>query len=214
MNAASGRPGHLVGEIAETLRTRILRGDYALGEPIRETQLAAELKVSRAPVREAMRLLEERGMVVKMLRSSYAVTRLGQRDVIELVSLRQTLEVMAGELAFGRTGLATLLRDAVAVMQAGVDVGDYQAVMAANRAFHRVIVTVADHERLAQAYDRLSDQIEMSYLLYPSRRPDILHIVDHHLQLIRLVEAGDRAAFLAELRAHVGMQLTLLSNAR
>src|SRR5450756_600157 len=83
-----GRSGQLVSEIAGLIRSRILKGTLAPGERVRESVIAAEKGVSRAPVREAMRLLERAGIVSKSPNHSYLVTRFGERDIHELATLR------------------------------------------------------------------------------------------------------------------------------
>src|ERR1700748_2232236 len=87
-----GRSGQLVEEIAEFIKARILKGLIAPGERVRESVIAAEKGVSRAPVREALRLLEQSGIVSKSPNYSYLVTRFGERDIHELATLRAALE--------------------------------------------------------------------------------------------------------------------------
>ena len=53
----------LTDEIADIIRDRILKGEYKIGEKIKETQIASELKVSRTPIREAFKQLENEGLI-------------------------------------------------------------------------------------------------------------------------------------------------------
>ena len=53
----------LTDEIADIVRERILKGEYEIGEKIKENQIATELRVSRTPIREAFKLLENEGLI-------------------------------------------------------------------------------------------------------------------------------------------------------
>ena len=77
---------------AEALRERILRGDYPEGTPLRQDALAAELGVSRIPVREALRQLEVEGLVTFSPHVGAIVSTLSLADITELFELRALLE--------------------------------------------------------------------------------------------------------------------------
>ncbi|MGH7460513.1 MAG: GntR family transcriptional regulator, partial [Longimicrobiales bacterium] len=77
---------------AEALREKILHGDYAEGAPLRQDALAAELGVSRIPVREALRQLEVEGLVTFSPHVGAIVSTLSLDEISELFELRAVLE--------------------------------------------------------------------------------------------------------------------------
>ena len=89
----------LVDELVERLETAIFRGDFSPGAPIREARLAASLGVARGSMREALQRLEGRRLVVRSPNSGTAVAKLTRTELIELLDIREGLEVTACRLA-------------------------------------------------------------------------------------------------------------------
>jgi len=106
----------LSDEVAERLRRAILNGQFAPDEPLRESQLAESMGVSRGPVREALGQLEREGLVINRSNGRSFVARLSQDDLEEVYSLRRVLEQLAVEYACRKATAAD-----VAAMQAIVD---------------------------------------------------------------------------------------------
>src|SRR3954471_15830423 len=82
----------IAGMTVEALRERILRGDFPEGEPLRQDALAAELAVSRIPVREALRQLEAEGLVTFSPHRGAVVSSLSLDEIDELFELRAAIE--------------------------------------------------------------------------------------------------------------------------
>lgn len=85
--------------IYETISGAILRGDIPPGAKLSEPVLAEQLKVSRAPVREAIRRLQERGIVVHVPNQGVRVVAPSLADFLSLLDVREALEAMACKLA-------------------------------------------------------------------------------------------------------------------
>ncbi|KAF0193722.1 MAG: transcriptional regulator GntR family [Bacillota bacterium] len=85
--------------VHEKLRTAIMRGELPSGERLFDTQLAKQLGVSRTPVREALRMLEQEALIVVTPRRGTIVYRLKQEDAIEIYNIRSVLEGLALRLA-------------------------------------------------------------------------------------------------------------------
>ena len=86
-------------EIVDLIRDATLRGDIDLGQHLPEQELAEQMGVSRIPIREAMRHLEQEGLVVRIPNRGCFVADFSEQDVAEIFSLRATLEIMAIERA-------------------------------------------------------------------------------------------------------------------
>ena len=89
--------------VRDTLRTRIFEGHYAPGTRLVERDLAAEFNVSRLPVREALRMLRQEGLIRdRGCPRRIEVSALSPKDVEDLFDVRQSLEVLACRLAAAR----------------------------------------------------------------------------------------------------------------
>ncbi|MBN1332121.1 MAG: GntR family transcriptional regulator, partial [Synergistales bacterium] len=87
-------------EVTITIRRAILRGEFKAGDRLVETEIAKALGVSRTPVREALRMLENEGLVRRVPRGGgVEVVGFSNEDIIELYTIRETLEVLAAEYA-------------------------------------------------------------------------------------------------------------------
>ena len=88
--------------VFQTLRQAILRGELEPGERLMEIHLANRLGVSRTPIREAIRKLELEGLVVMIPRRGAIVASITEKDLKDVLEVRRTLEIMAGEIACER----------------------------------------------------------------------------------------------------------------
>ncbi len=187
----------------KVLRQSILRGDLAAGERLRSDALANELKVSRTPVREALRKLEAEGLVERS-GSGLIVREFSEKDLTELFYVREALEGMAARLAaenatpseIGEIG--ELLDDMDAVGQRG----EVAALRPLTGEFHQLICRAAHNDRLLQSLKSLLEhvrQMQTSTLYVEGRLAEALK---EHRDLLRAIEArdADRAERLA--RAH------------
>src|SRR6476661_6042561 len=82
----------VTGSVAEELRRRIVSGEYEGGEQIRQETVAAELGVSRIPIREALLQLESEGLIVIHTHKGAVVASLTTDDAVDLFEARLTLE--------------------------------------------------------------------------------------------------------------------------
>ena len=211
------RAGLLPTEVFEQIRTRILDGSLPLGTPVRDSVLAASMGLSRSPVREALRMLEQRGLLRKSPNRSYEVTELTVEDAEELSLLRASYETLA-------------LRRAVAL---GADLAPLEArlqdltprdrsrsastaVIGADARFHVELVRTARMPRLLASYEALRDQIELLLNSGLLVRPEFAGTqLARHRDLLdalrEAIESGDAAPAVRLLEWHIlsGMQTHL-----
>ena len=88
--------------VFNTLRKAILTGQLKPGERLMEVHLADRLGVSRTPIREAIRKLELEGLVVMIPRRGAMVASITEKDLKDVLEVRLTLEMLAGEVACER----------------------------------------------------------------------------------------------------------------
>jgi DNA-binding GntR family transcriptional regulator len=196
----------LVELTVDRLRREILRGAFAPGEKIVEEQVTRRFGISRAPLREALRLLAQQGLVEHLPRRGVRVATLSHTDVDELFEVRDVLERHAVQQALPQP-MAELsgLRTELAAMDAAARSGDGPAQSDAHRRFHTGLVALAGRRQLVLAYEPVLLKLQL-YMATNLRREaelaDPLDGVKRHLLLLQALETGDAEHVLRALTDH------------
>ena len=193
----------------EQVRAAIVENRYAPGQRLIEQRLAAELGLSRTPVREALRILEAEGLVVSERNRGATVRPLSPTDVVDLYGLRIRLESYAAELAAERItdqelGALVDAADEFGAVRSEVDISTLAGVRRlneANRRLHDGILAAARHDRLANMLARTVD-IPLVFQAFRSFGPAEVERSDtfHHLivDAIARRDGGRAVALMAE----------------
>jgi DNA-binding GntR family transcriptional regulator len=201
-------PPSLVALAAESIRKMILSGRFAPGERLIEERLTEQLGISRPPLREALRLLQNDGLVETRPRYGSTVATLTDQDVFEILTLRSGLERMAVELGVPVQDRERLVacHEALERMEHDARIEDRGSLVEHGYAFHASIVALAGHRRLSEMYRSVQQQLLlcMSRNLGTRERhyETLVEHVARHRHLLELIEAGDPQAVLAELAVH------------
>ncbi|MDP9889226.1 GntR family transcriptional regulator [Pseudarthrobacter enclensis] len=188
--------------VRDTLRTRIFEGHYAPGTRLVERDLAAEFSVSRLPVREALRMLRQEGLISDRGARGAEVSSLSPKDVEDLFDVRQSLEVLACRLAAKRATtedlayLEGLLDNAEAFLAKG-------SVMEAHRAnseFHDAITAIADNNFLKSALEPLQGRMHWLF----RHVSDLPELIREHRELYAAIASGDPDKAAAQSASHIG----------
>lgn len=158
--------------VAEELRRMILRGEVAAGERLTEDRLAAQLGVSRNPVREAIRSLEATGLVEVIPRRGAYVCHPDPDDVRKLLEVRGTLEGFAAETA-ARTQPDGLIEELTAIIDEGAEAsasGNQIRAAQLHREFHLAIERSTDNPYLLNVAEPLRQRTEMVFSLLTDTR--------------------------------------------
>ena len=195
--------------VVHRLRGEILSGVLAPGERLVEEHLTRRFHTSRAPLREALRLLGEQGLVDHLPRRGVRVAELSARDVDELFSLRDVLERFAleGTLAGGPPPPERLAALAAALeeMDRATAQDDPLARAEAHRRFHVEVVALADHQHLSRVYEPVILKLQLymaTNIRREAARSSPLDAVRRHRLLYAAVAGGDLAAVLTVLADH------------
>jgi len=180
-----------VDAVAQALRTRILDGDLAGGERLREQELTAAYGVARHSLRAALRALAAEGLVVIEPHRGATVAQLTREDAGPLFELRAALELEAAHLALERHDgrLPKAVHDAVRLMDAvcAQPAPPWSAVVDAHDAVHAALVAAARSPRLERAYDALRGEMRLFVIqLKPSWSLD--RMAEHHDRLLADLE--------------------------
>jgi DNA-binding GntR family transcriptional regulator len=188
--------------VRDTLRSRIFEGHYAPGTRLVERDLAAEFSVSRLPVREALRMLRQEGLISDRGARGAEVSTLSPKDVEDLFDVRQSLEVLACRLAAKRATeddlayLEGLLDDAEGFLAKG-------SVMEAHRSnseFHDAITGIADNNFLKSALEPLQGRMHWLF----RHVSDLPELIREHRELYAAIASGDPDRAAAQSASHIG----------
>jgi DNA-binding GntR family transcriptional regulator len=196
--------------IADELRERIITGVFAPGEQINEAQLAAQMNLSRGPVREALQRLVQEGMVVRMQNRGVFVRELTLNDVNEVYQAREGIELVAAAIlvrkdSASRAAVAKKLRDIISRMQDTIGSGDWLAVHRMDLEFHTAIVREAGNTRLIRAYSGLAAEALWCMAHFAHILPNTEKILPRHKRLAALLESGDSVGLHDELHEHLSI---------
>jgi DNA-binding GntR family transcriptional regulator len=186
------------------LSQEILSGRTDPGERLVEEQLTRRLGISRAPLREALRLLAQQGLVEHIPRRGVRVATLSDEDVRELYEVRDVLERHAVKSRPADADLSGL-RAALDVMGKATETGDRLAIADAHRQFHVAVVALGGNRQLSALYESVLVRIQLYMAVNLRREAEVADAADgvhRHERLMAAVERGDADEVLAELSAH------------
>ena len=143
------------------LREEILANRLQAGAELQESALAAQLGVSRAPVREAIGRLATEGRVLVRPRRGAVVRELSKEDFLEAYQVREALEAMAARLATYRLAGEELARleQLTSTMETHAERDEVDEFFEANAAFHAALVDASGNRRLRELYAQLVGQM-------------------------------------------------------
>ncbi|MFG1943945.1 GntR family transcriptional regulator [Nonomuraea sp. NPDC048826] len=212
---ARRRPPTAQQFVLDELRRAITSGRLRPGAPIRQDALAEELKVSRVPLREALKTLQGEGLVRYEAHRGYTVETLSLDDLREVYRIRELLEGEAVRRAVARLTDADLdrLEAAQADVERAAESGDVPAMTGANRLFHMTLFDCAGMPRLSRLIRTLWDATDAYRSLYVGGTGNRERIVKEHraaLDALRRRSADEAVALLDAHRDHTITELEAL----
>jgi DNA-binding GntR family transcriptional regulator len=198
-------PATLVDVAGGRVRDAILSGTLRPGEKIVEEQLCADLGISRAPLREALRLLTQQGLVEHLPRRGSRVAEWSPTDILQLFELRHVLERHAIESALPLADPTTALDPVRRALDEMEDAGDELGRDDAHRRFHAAVVDLAENRQLNIAIEPilLKLQLPMAVNLREEARhhraQDGLH---RHQAILEALTTNDPDVVIAALHDH------------
>jgi DNA-binding GntR family transcriptional regulator len=196
----------LVGQVARILTQAIVQGRLPPGSKVVEAGVARELGVSRAPVREAARLLERQGLLIASPRRGFFVRQFAADDIDDIYNLRLCVERHAGVLAARRLTPETrdALRRQLDVLYQTADLDDPARQVEEDYRFHRLICEVAGNPRLLRLFDDLASELRMIIGLIGRLYDDPHEIARTHEPVLAAIEQGYPERIVAHIDHHIG----------
>jgi DNA-binding GntR family transcriptional regulator len=190
-------------EIQERIAGAIGDGEFLPGTPLVEAALATKFGVSRVPVREALRALEQDGLVVHVPRKGRFVAPLSTQDVEEVFFLREVLEIAAARLSYDRVSDEELdeLSDLLDALTP--DLSPRQDYFVADASVHDAIARKAGNRRLLAMLQLLNSQIERARRTSAMQQNRLSTSVKEHKDIVQALKMRDLPLVEARLRAHL-----------
>lgn len=195
----------LTSIVREEIAGMIASGELSGGDRINESEVAARLGISRGPVREACRSLEEAGLLVSAVNQGVFVREMTLHDARELYEVRGALSGLIGRLAAGRVTPAALqtLQDLLGAMNAAADQSDLSGYYKLNLSFHELLMKVADNQTLADLYLSIVRQTHLFRRRGLVQQGSLQTSNEEHQAIVQALAAQDPAAAEAALTRHV-----------
>jgi DNA-binding GntR family transcriptional regulator len=199
--------------VATVIRDAILEGKLLPGAPLVEKAIADDLEISRAPVREAIRMLVKEGLVESIAYKGSRVRRLSQRDVQEVYAMRGLLERYAVRQYFEHdTGDRLLpLESACDDMERAAEAADIKALSDADERFHRSLIDLARNEMLLGMWTLIGLRARHAMALRNHQVGDLRLVAGNHRTIVEALAARELETSLQLVTAHIdsGAQLIL-----
>jgi DNA-binding GntR family transcriptional regulator len=208
MSALEGlivQPSTTAQQVAAGLTSRIVAGAFAPGDRLRESAIAAELGVARNTVREAVRILEQSGLVQYQVNRGAVVISPTPEKVDALYTARAVLETTAVARPLAESDLAAL-RTSYDKLVAAADSHDALRIVDLDLAFHSAIVATLGSSRLDEFYAELMVELRFYLTVLSLEDREFEHpddVLAEHRTILEAVESGDTATAVQRVRSHI-----------
>lgn len=191
-------PKLLSEDIAESIKTAIIKGKFKPGEKISEGDLAETMGISRTPLREAFRKLENEGFIKIVPRKGAVVTEVSPGEASDLYQIKSTLEGLAARLAASRMKEKELekLEKINQDLEQLISQNDLEAFYRTHTRFHEGFVKQCGNNRLISMISNLNDHFKRFGMVTLTLPGQYENAIRQHREIIEAFRAGD--AQLAE----------------
>jgi len=198
------RSASLASAAQQEIERLILAGELPPGAKLTEATLSERLGVSRGPIREAFRRLEETGLVRQEKNRGVFVRDIPLEEAAEIYDLRAVMDELAGRrLAQAITAeQSRALRGIVERMEQAARADDADAYHLLNLEFHDRLVEFAGNRKMATVYRRLVKELSLARRRNLSEQQALSHSVAEHRQILKVIASGDAAAAGRALYEH------------
>jgi DNA-binding GntR family transcriptional regulator len=187
----------------QQLRTAIASGELKPGQRVMEVEVAERLAMSRTPVREALRRLENEGMLALEPRTGLVVASISRQAMLELYVMREVLEGTAARLCARHASDFEIMELEELVKREAQLQGNYEALARHNRLFHEAIHRGAHNRYLEKSLAAVNDSMCLlgsSQMLIPERAQAAK---TEHAELLKYIKRRDADGVEAAARRHV-----------
>ena len=200
--------------VFNTLRQAILRGELKPGERLMEIQLANKLGVSRTPIREALRKLELEGLVNMVPRKGAEVADITEKSLRDVLEVRKALEELSVQLACEKITEEEIeeLKRVAERFKDTLDDQDVTKIAEADVAFHDVIYTATDNQKLILLLNNLREQMYRYRVEYLKKEEAYPQLISEHEELIDNISKRNKEEATRIMCEHIDNQVATVIN--
>ena len=195
--------------VSALLKQAILTGQLVPGQKVNELRIAEQMRVSRAPLREAIRDLVQEGLLINIPYAGAYVINITAKDIQDIYALHRALEDFAIEQIWPLRNdqfFRTLDERHDAVKQATLD-GDLARQIEDALRLHSLIYEWSDNSVLLDTWRRLASRLQMIFAVHQQARNEPVPPIDIHEEYVRLFKGSDVLAAQKHAREHIDWNL-------
>ena len=207
LDGGPGKGGPRGQQVVEILRSAIIMGGYEPGERLIEATLSTELGTSRGPVREALRQLENEGLVMSFPYRGAVVLGVSDDEVQEvLIPIRLTLERYSFLRALERMSEEDFaeLGKQIWLMEQAARADDLARIVEADLRFHEIVIGASGQTHTVQIWRTIWPRIRAYFYRY-GRARDLEQMVDEHRELLAALQSRNPKRVLEVLERHIAV---------
>ena len=199
------KPSSLPMLMQEEIERLIMTGELPVGSRINESELSQRFNTSRGPIREALRALEEAGLVRNEKNRGVFVREIAFEEADEIYELREALEEIIGR----RVALAIKpdaverLRAMLDAMRSAAQAQDVEQYAQLNLQFHEILLDTAGSKKLTETYKRLVKELHLFRMRALDSGGGLRVSADEHRDIVEAIASGDPDVAGRALRQHV-----------
>ena len=194
--------------VFNTLREAILKGELKPGERLMELQLAAKLGVSRTPIREAIRMLEQEGLAVTIPRKGAEVAKMTEKDMEDVLQIREALDELAAKIACEQIS-EEQLEELVATMhefEESTKTDNVKKIAEADVKFHDIIYQSTGNPKLVNMVNNLREQMYRYRFEYIKDFSQHERLVEEHKVIYESIVKKDKETASNMAKVHIDNQ--------
>lgn len=194
--------------VFNTLREAILKGELKPGERLMELQLAAKLGVSRTPIREAIRMLEQEGLAVTIPRKGAEVAKMTEKDMEDVLQIREALDELAAKIACEQITEEQLndLVNAMHEFEATTQTGNLKRIAEMDVKFHDIIYQSTGNPKLVNMLNNLREQMYRYRVEYLKDEKNYPTLLKEHKEIVEGMIAKNKEKVSEVMHQHVKNQ--------
>jgi DNA-binding GntR family transcriptional regulator len=199
------RTQSLASVVQHEIERMILSNELSAGEPVNENMLAARLSISRGPIREACRKLEQAGLLQIHVNRGMFVRELDVAEVLHLYEIRACLSELAGKLLAKRLSAETgrHLSDLVDRMGDAIKANGLETYYPLNLEFHKALMDGAGNPRLAAIYSGMDKELHLFRRHSLDSIPELMESNTEHRAIVDALSAGDAERAGQAMKEHI-----------
>ena len=186
----SNQISNIQTEICSAVQKRIRTGEYKVGEKLSENLLATEFNCSRMPVREALKHLEQDGLVVIQPKSGTYVRDYTQEEISNALEIRAYLEALAFALVVEKDADTSVMEEQIEKMASCIENENFDLATfgECHLKFHETMIVLADNPFLQDLYNKLHLNALQKIFFDPMTKEQMIFTHREHKEILQILK--------------------------